>query len=344
LTEYIQSELRRQRDPREAINTASLGDHCTIGERNAQILPFYQYVENGTILYHHENYDGSGPFGLIGDSAPLFAQIIHVADIVDVFLNLGQMDDGKFEKMQRFLKNQSGAMFTPALAHLFLETIGESELNNIRGDTIDATLQVAIPQSIREYSDQDMARFASMFARITDYKSHFTATHSQGVALKSREMAQYYGYDDATVAKVFVAGALHDIGKLLINRDILEKPGKLSAEEYQHIKDHARFSYDILSHIDGLEEITPWACYHHELLDGSGYPFGKHAEDLNRIERTITCVDIYQALTEDRPYRAGMNHADSVRVLRQMATAGKIDGDIVEDVNRHFGIQASKRA
>ena len=86
-----------------------------------------------------------------------------------------------------------------------------------------------------------------------------------------------------------------------------------------------------------LGEIVHWASYHHEKLDGSGYPFGKKAEELDFIDRLMACCDIYQALTEDRPYKDAMSHEKSIEIMRSMAVGNKIDSQIVEDMNKVFG-------
>ena len=126
-----------------------------------------------------------------------------------------------------------------------------------------------------------------------------------------------------------LAGALHDIGKVAIRNEILEKPGRLTNEEFAAMKHHAAYTYYILSGINDFDEIRDWASFHHERLDGSGYPFGKSASDLNTQERIMACVDIYQALIENRPYKQGISHEKSCEILRAMAEKGWIDSDIV---------------
>lgn len=133
-------------------------------------------------------------------------------------------------------------------------------------------------------------------------------------------------------AKLYFAGALHDIGKLAVDRGVLEKPARLTDSEYRHIQDHAVWTYKILSGIQGLEDVTHWASNHHEKLDGSGYPQGLAAGQLDFWDRMLGCIDIYQALTEERPYKAGMTHAQAAAILRRMAGAGKLDESIVEDL------------
>ena len=97
------------------------------------------------------------------------------------------------------------------------------------------------------------------------------------------------------------------------------------------IKDHVRGTYELLKDIEGFEEICNWASNHHEKLDGSGYCFGKKADELDFISRLIACTDIYQAISEERPYHPARSHEDTMVILKDMAGKGFIDSDIVND-------------
>ena len=129
---------------------------------------------------------------------------------------------------------------------------------------------------------------------------------------------------------------LHDIGKVAIGNKILEKPGRLTDDEFAVMKHHAAYTYSILSEIDDFEEICDWAAFHHERLDGTGYPFGKTAAELNTQERIMACVDIYQALTESRPYKQGMPHEKAYGILNDMVEKGWLDGEIASQVDACF--------
>ena len=178
--------------------------------------------------------------------------------------------------------------------------------------------------------------FANLFAKIIDYKSEFTSRHSLGVAENAARLSTYLGDDEETVLKMYLAGALHDIGKVAIGNDILEKPGRLTDEEFSKMKNHAGYTYLILSQAEGMEDIRDWAALHHEKLDGTGYPFGKTADELNRQERIMACIDIYQALTESRPYKSGMTHEAACAILESMVQKGWIDGGITEQIRKCF--------
>ena len=114
-------------------------------------------------------------------------------------------------------------------------------------------------------------------------------------------------------------------------------PDKLTDDEFSKMKNHAGYTYLILSEVNDFEEIRDWAAFHHEKLNGKGYPFGKTAAELNEPERIMACIDIYQALTEDRPYKKGLSHEKTCEMLDDMAQKGFIDSDISKKIRECFG-------
>jgi HD-GYP domain-containing protein (c-di-GMP phosphodiesterase class II) len=146
-------------------------------------------------------------------------------------------------------------------------------------------------------------------------------------------MGGYYKFDPAAQAELFLAASLHDIGKLATPTAILEKPGKLNDEEFAIIKDHVRMTWEILKNVEGLADISTWASSHHEKLDGTGYFLGKKAGEMDFNSRLLACIDIYQAVSEERPYHPKRSHGDTMQVLNKMADNGKIDGNIVKDMD-----------
>ncbi len=217
-----------------------------------------------------------------------------------------------------------------------MELIDENDLSSFRNEKIDIYLRSLLPEGSVKCTPEQLMDFAGVFARIVDYKSHFTKTHSIGIAQKAYDMAHFYEEDEETAAKLYFAGALHDIGKLVVDRDILEKPDKLDFAEYKHIQTHVYYTYKILSDVSGIDEILKWASYNHEKLDGTGYPFGLTDDQLGEKERLMACLDIYQALTEERPYKKGMDHQEAIAILQTMAEGGKLDAQIVRDIDKRY--------
>lgn len=170
-----------------------------------------------------------------------------------------------------------------------------------------------VPTEMEEYTDQEIRNIAETFAKIVDYKSSFTKNHSLGVAEIADKMADFYNFDPSHRIRFYFAAALHDVGKLIIPNDILEKPGKLTSDEFVQMKTHAYATFEVLNKIPGLEDIAILASRHHEKLDGSGYPFGLKEENLSFDEKLLACIDIYQALTESRPYKDGFSTSSRLR-------------------------------
>lgn len=334
LTEYILSE--RAGDP--ALKKINLATHCVLGEANATHFPFLGNV-TGFIHFHHENADGSGPFRKYADEIPLGAALIRIADGVDARYDLSDLNDEKRRKVLSYIKDGKERLFAKREADAMLAVLEQLDPSELYDENIRQTLKRLSPATCMDCSNEQLMDFAAVLAKIIDYKSSFTRKHSIGIAEKAHHMAKIYGYDPDKQAQVYLAAALHDLGKLAVPTEILEKPGKLTHEEYEEIKKHALYSYKMLDQVSGFEQIRDWAALHHEKLDGTGYPFGKKEGELDQICRLMACIDIYQAVSEERPYHPARNHADTMKVLYSMAEKGQIDQQIAADLDRNLAVK-----
>jgi len=322
LTEYIRYSYEN------VANEVDLKLHCGYGQRNVEMIPFKSDV-SGLVLYHHEQADGGGPYGKKADEIPLGAQLIAIADMIDVDYHLQRVDS--VQPLQKEIVEQSGKRYTKTAADAMLAVLDSDTLRSLRDENIAQTAARILPAWQVDVEDEAIMRLAGLVSRIIDNKSDFTKKHTVQIANRAWLMGGYYGFDQAKRAKVYLAASLHDIGKLATPNAILDKHGKLTDSEFDIIKDHIRGTYDLLSGITGFEEICRWASSHHEKLDGTGYPFGKNAEELDFVDRLIACTDIYQAVSEARPYHPGRSHEDTMPILWQMAKKGYIDIEIVKD-------------
>ncbi len=339
LTQYITEEV--QKNPGIDIRDDSLNKktnlHCIYGEKNIAKIPFKTNVSK-VILYHHEQADGRGPFRKVWQETPLFARIIHLADIIDAIANSAEFTQGKWDICCEFLEKQKGKLFDDECVEAFFETISKETFISFEDGSFESKLWEMVPRKKQIFDWKTCKNIADFFANIIDYKSPFTSKHSIGVAEKAAQYAKYIGYDVVDIEKMYLAGALHDIGKMMVGNEILEKPDKLTDEEFDKMKNHAGYTYLILSQVDDFEEIRDWAALHHEKLNGKGYPFGKTADELNEQERIMACVDIYQALTEERPYKKGMSHEKACDILDDMAKKGFVDADVSHKMRDCFSL------
>lgn len=316
---------------------ASGEKHCIAGEKNLKFFTKDAKQLRGFVLYHHECADGSGAFGKTAEEVPLGAQLVHIADEVDLRFAFGKANEETLAEAKAYICSQEGKSFSSQAVNLLQKVLTPEILPMLSDNSIENLLLEFAPVEVE--ADRGIAE---LFAHIIDYKSPFTKTHSIGVAEKAERMAKTLGYEADHADSLYMAGALHDIGKLLVDVEVLEKAGRLDEKEYKHIQSHAYETYRLLSKIEGFEEIRNWAAYHHEKLNGKGYPFGLGAEELCEEIRLLACLDIYQALTEDRPYKAGMTHAKAIGILYELAEKGELDKSLVEKIDTEFGVGETK--
>lgn len=336
LTQYINEEFYSDISNIDTLKVSSdditprqLGMHCIYGEKNLEKYPFKTGVKD-VILYHHEEADGSGPFEKKWTEVPLFARIIHFSDMLDAFCKAQKFDEDVFNKAVHFIEKNKDKRFDSEVTKMFFDAFDKDEFSRLGDEHIEEYFWEKVPCEKSFYSFNVLKDLADLFAKIIDYKSEFTSRHSLGVARTASKISEIMGYDKVICDKMYLAGTLHDVGKIAIGNEILEKPARLTDEEFAKMKNHAGYTYMMLSKVDGFEEIRDIAAFHHERLDGSGYPFGKMADELTTLQRIMACADIYQALTEKRPYKDGMNHDKACEILKDMADKNWIDKNITE--------------
>lgn len=310
--------------------------HCPRGEENAQSFPFLGDA-SGIILHHHEKWDGTGYHGLVGNAIPLRASVLRMTDNLDLRLAMGGGQPGMEMLIAKHVRTFRGTHYAPVVVDTLLGLLDENLIRELSDEYIDASLAAAVPSAHIELNMVQLLDLCHVFAVIIDAKSSFTQRHSTGLAIKARRLAKFLEFDPDCLDKITAAAFLHDLGKLSTPAEILEKPGPLTHDEYEVMKDHVAMTWRILHHVRGLEDIVLWASSHHEKLDGHGYPHGLGADELTIECRIMACCDIYQALTEDRPYRPGMNHEAAMKILHKMAEEGKIDASLVAHMDTVMG-------
>ncbi|WP_461256533.1 HD-GYP domain-containing protein [Treponema sp. R80B11-R83G3] len=326
LTEYILSEQK------DGDYDMAMKKHCEIGQRNVDDLCFETNVKD-FVLYHHERADGSGPFGIREGDGPIEAELIAIADSLDVSYHLQRLELEKLSAIRNIISQESGKRYSKKASELMLEILDWPAVLSLKDDVIKQTAsQVLFPWTV-DIKTETIFGLSAFIARIIDYKSAFTVKHSTQIANRAWLMGNYYKYEPEKHAQLYLSASLHDLGKLAVPIDILEKPGKLTDEEFKIIKEHVHLTWELLNEVEGFETICKWASNHHEKLDGSGYPFGKKAPDLDFNSRLLVCLDLYQAISEERPYHPRRNHADTMQILHEMSDSGKIDSDIVKDID-----------
>lgn len=150
-------------------------------------------------------------------------------------------------------------------------------------------------------------------------KDEYTCGHSERVALYAKRLAEQVGYSEEDCELLYLTGLLHDVGKIAINDAILNKPDRLTDEEFAEIQRHPEEGWNILQGLDQLNYVLPGVLHHHERIDGKGYPDGLTETKIPLDGRILAVADAYDAMTSNRAYRTGMPHEKAIGILRDGA-------------------------
>lgn len=164
-----------------------------------------------------------------------------------------------------------------------------------------------------------MAGVVRALTSAIDAKDPYTCGHSDRVARIAVRLAEELHVDAKALDRVYLAGLLHDIGKIGVNDAVLRKAGKLTAEEYEHIQGHPSIGHRILGDLKRLDDVIPIVLHHHEAWDGSGYPARLKGEQIPLLARIVAVADAYDAMGSDRPYRKGLPDEKIEAILREGA-------------------------
>ncbi|HEY3309265.1 MAG TPA: HD domain-containing phosphohydrolase [Desulfuromonadaceae bacterium] len=281
------------------------------------------------IRHHHYRWEYGKEF-LENDTYSHHSQIILLAGMVDASICGEREILGQVSDICAAIRKDAGFTFVPEFVEAFTR-IAEREYFwfNLESASINETVIDSLRHFNVELDISDLLDLSKVFSHLIDFQCHFTASHSSGVAGTAGALAKLYSFSETGCQMMKVAGYLHDIGKLTIPPKILNKPAKLTVEEFNIVKKHPFCTYRALNNIRGLEEINTWASFHHERIDSRGYPFRYVGSELPLGSRIVAVADVFTALAEDRPYRKGMHIKNVQDLLQEMVQNRGLDGGVV---------------
>lgn len=168
------------------------------------------------------------------------------------------------------------------------------------------------------------------FITAIDLRDGYTAAHSDGVSRYAVAIGMELGLPTEHIEALRLGGLIHDIGKIGVPDGVLRKPGKLDADEWAQMQAHTTMGAEILRHVAKLHHLLPLVRWHHERLDGSGYPDGLQGEQIPLLVRVLSVADVFEAYTAERPYHPGRPATDGLRLLQQEVTSHRMDAAVVQ--------------
>lgn len=308
-------------------------EHADIGYR---LLRNFQQFERPALIvrHHHRNWDdGRGSWSL-GETVPLESHLLHLADRISV-LTKGPADPlARGRMIREIIDRHSGSRFHPELVQAFHAAAdNESFWMDALGTETEFPGRDLIGDVVLNTSE--LKGVVRLFRQLIDFRSRFTITHTSGVAAVAQTLARLAGLPEEETTRLSIAAGLHDLGKLSVCTEILEKERPLTRQDRAAIIGHPYYGYRILEKVPGLHEINVWANYHHERLNGRGYPFHLGGDRLSLGSRIVSVADVFTALSEERPYRRGRSGRESLAALKTMVGEGQLDPEIVGLAESH---------
>ena len=316
-------------------NEEMIGLRC---DRGASIVRKIGMSERAALAVRSldEHWDGSGyPDRVRGKAIAPLARVMAVAQHLDVFAR-----EKGVETAMQVLRERSGRWFDPEIVRaaeslhnrnlLWQDCLPGSAGEAVRLEqrTQAVVLDLA-PDEAASFTPVHIDRICEAFSEVVDAKSNFTFRHSLGVTDAAQLIGAQMQLKPKRLELLRRAALLHDLGKLRVPNSILDKPGKLDASEWQVMQEHSLLTRRILERIPQYRELAAIAGAHHEKLDGSGYPDRLQAKDLPIEARILAVADVYGALTEDRPYRAGFSQEQALNIMK-LDAPDKLDGDCLD--------------
>ncbi len=209
-----------------------------------------------------------------------------------------------------------------------LNAVKKREQELLRGREAFLNMLEDISESYKDLQELFMGLVRAMVGTL-DAKSPWTKGHSERVAMYAEMIAKEMGFDEEGIKDIHLAGLLHDIGKIGTYDYLLDKPAKLTDEEFAIVKNHPAKGSDILKGIKQLKNITPLVRHHHERIDGRGYPDGIKGDEIPLGARILHVADSFDSMTADRPYRPSPGTEYAISELKKYSGV-QFDSQAVE--------------
>ena len=302
--------------------------HTIRGELLLEQIPWLRKISK-IVRNHHKKWS-DWEEGL-ENPIVLSSQIILLSDYVERLIDKNKYILHQSKDIMEIINKLSDTVINKKLVDYFIDV---SKREDFWLDLISPRLYTLLLNNGQfkniQISLEDVSLISNLYRDLIDFKSRYTATHTSGVSECAVKLSELFGLVELDVKSMRIAGNFHDIGKLVIPNSILEKPGKLTVDEFAIMRCHTYHTFNTLNSIGGLHRIAEWAAYHHEKLDGSGYPFHLTKEEIGTGSRIMTVADIFTAISEDRPYRKGMDKDEVYKVIKKQTDKGLLDKRIVE--------------
>ena len=321
----------------QRIGVESTTAACEVGREAARRLGLSEVVQH-SLYRSYEWWNGKGvPDGLKGADIPVGARLAMLCSTAALLTTTAGV-----ERAVEVVRGGSGKLFDPALAAHFADRAGALLEEIAATDPYELVLE-AEPRPVVTVPEPRLLEVATVFGDLADLKSPWTHGHSRGVARLARDAGEQLGLPAGERDDLEVAALLHDLGRVAISSAVWDKPGRLSAHEWEQVRLHAYHSERMLAGSERLAPLAPLVGSHHERCDSSGYHRGCTHAELPPAASALAAADAHQAMTQRRPHRPALASEQAEEQLLADARAGLLDADAVAAVLAATGREIAVR-
>jgi HD-GYP domain-containing protein (c-di-GMP phosphodiesterase class II) len=303
----------------------SLSQHCEVGSRLASRVGLDEAVCQA-LAHAYERWDGKGyPDGLGGDEVPIAVRVVSVARDAELWERRAG-----WPATLEVLTHRRGHGYDPAVVDIVVDG-GRAWLGHVADDSCAAVLD-AEPAPVAMIGPDGLDAALAAVADFTDIKSPWLRGHSPGVAALVVAAAGAAGLPDGDAIMLGRAALVHDVGRVGVPNGIWDRPGPLTADQWERVRLHPYLTERVLRRCTLLSPFADVAARHHERADGSGYHRGTSGDQLDLGARLLAAADAYHAMTENRPHRPALTPVQAASQLRtdvDAARFGRVEVDAV---------------
>lgn len=287
-----------------------------------------QYIGK-IIRYHHTPYNYGNTLGFKGEEIPLESNILNIAETLEGFVCSLASNTLEVTDIYKKILNDNGKNYNSDVSNALLTILENRDFWTNYGKPFENLIDQEDFNSVFVPNEKNTNQLLELCSKAVDFRSPYTATHSSDVAAAAEALASLCSLSPIEILQIKAAGFLHDLGKVSVPIEYIEKEAPLSKNEFGVVKRHTNITDMILKPLEEYDSIKQSGILHHERLDGSGYPYHLKNSSIPVGARIMAVADVYSALTENRPYRSSIDMFDIKNIMCEMGYYSGLDIEIV---------------
>ncbi len=304
--------------------------HCELGYHFLKEYPPFENVAE-IVRFHHRRWKNGSDQKIDGKNVNELAHLLHLADRIAIMINQYEDIDLQIPRILNIIQNEAGLMFKPEHVDWFKNlAIDQQFWHTLNDENFETVVNNHISHAKEEIELDQFIQFSRIISHMIDFKNHYAATHSVGVAQVATDLAHLLNLSEQESKLIAIAGYLHDLGTLAVPAEDLKHSGETHLREDKLNRRYTFYTKQIVDRIDWLHNVKAYADMRHSIDNDKQFPYNLGGDDHSIASRILALADVYSAFKEYRPERDEVSHDDLSKYLSGMIFSGQLDPRLVE--------------